>query len=98
MVRGALSGVRYTVLSLLLCLVVAAQASALASETAQHQAHCCMLCHVGPLPFLHTPATFTVTPVLSAVCWEPAPETQSVPEVPLAPGCSRAPPASAPDS
>jgi hypothetical protein len=94
MSKGARSTLRLAMLLPLLCLVVAAQSSAFVSQSEQHEGHCCALCHVGPIPFLHTPASIAVTPVLCAVCLESAPEIQSIHEVALPTRSSRAPPAS----
>jgi hypothetical protein len=77
----------------LLCLVLAAQSSALVSQSERHEGHCCALCHVGPIPFLHTPAAIAVTPVFCAVCLESVPEVQPIHEVARPTGSSRAPPA-----
>jgi hypothetical protein len=85
---------RYATLLALLCLVVAAQSAAVASAGEQHRGHCCALCHLGPIPILHTVATVTPTPVCSAVFLESAPEIQSIHEVALPTRSSRAPPAS----
>ncbi len=85
--------VRFAALLLLLCLVVAAQSAALVSQNEQHDGHCCALCHVGPVPFLHTQPAIVITPVFSAVYLEPAPEFQPFHQVALPTGSSRAPPA-----
>lgn len=98
MAQGARSRPRFATLLLLLCLVVAAQSSALVSQSEQHEGHCCALCHVGPVPFLHTQPAIAVIPVFSAVCLEPAPEFQSLREVALPTRSSRAPPAASLDS
>jgi len=84
---------RHAALLLLLCLVVAAQSSALASQSEQHQGHCCPLCHVGPTLFLHTVATVAPAPVFVAVCLESAPEIQPIHGVAIPTRSSRAPPA-----
>ncbi|HMD71568.1 MAG TPA: hypothetical protein VKF41_09505 [Bryobacteraceae bacterium] len=94
MAQTARSRLRFAALLLLLCLVIAAQSSALVSQSEQHEGHCCALCHVGPIPFLHAPAAIAVTPVFCAVCLESALEIQPILEVALPTGSSRAPPAS----
>src|SRR5581483_7644913 len=54
---------------LVLCLLALAQVSAFASANEQHhsQDHCCLLCHVGPLPFLQTNVSAVVMPLLASV-------------------------------
>jgi hypothetical protein len=80
---------------LLVCLVLVAQSAAFASLNEQHrsQDHCCLLCHVGPLPFLHTHVSPVVAPVFCMVWLESAPDFIPTPEVLLATSSSRAPPA-----
>jgi len=89
-------GLRAFVL-LLVCLVLAAQSAGFASANEQHhsQDHCCLLCHVGPLPFLHTNASAVVAPSFSVVWLEPAQDLIATPDVLLTTSSSRAPPASA---
>ena len=94
MVQNARARVRSATLLLLLCLVVAAQSSALVSQSEQHDGHCCAVCHVGPVPFLHTLPAIAIAPVFSAVYLEPASEFQPSHDVALPTGSSRAPPAS----
>lgn len=80
---------------LLLSVTIAAQSSALDLRHESHHApgHCCLVCHLGSLPFLRTAAPAAVTPV-SLVTWlAPAPEFQSFHEVLLTASSSRAPPA-----
>jgi len=86
---------RYLPIWLLLCLVLVAQSAALSSANEQHhsQDHCCTLCHVGPLPFLHTSVSAVVMPVLSVVWLEPASSFIATREVLLSTSSSRAPPA-----
>jgi hypothetical protein len=47
---------RHAEVLLLLCLVLVAQSSVFASATRPHHSedHCCLLRHLGPLPFLNT--------------------------------------------
>jgi len=49
---------RALVILLFISLTIAAQSSALSAKHEAHHApgHCCLLCHVGPLPFLRTVA------------------------------------------
>jgi hypothetical protein len=86
---------RYAYVLLLLCLVLLAQSAALASANEQHHSpdHCCTLCHVGPLPFLHTHASVEVLPALSVVWLEPVSDPLATHDVLLATSSSRAPPA-----
>lgn len=86
---------RYRFVLLLLCLLVVAQSAAFASVNEQHhsQDHCCLLCHVGPLPFLHTNVSAVVIPVLSMVWLEPVSDFIATHDVLLSTSSSRAPPA-----
>lgn len=79
----------------MLCLAVWAQSSALALENHQHQAteHCCLLCHVGPLPFLQTSFTAAAVPVLPVAWTVSAAKFQGAPDVLIPTRSSRAPPA-----
>jgi|GEM_PF-1375077 len=79
---------------LLLCLAIWAQSSALAFQPGPHHAaeHCCLLCHVGPLPFLQPAVTSTVTPVFLLAGLTDTPEFNPGHQVPLAAASSRAPP------
>src|ERR1035437_4149711 len=95
MVRKAGFGRRGTLVLLLLCIVVFAQAAALASQYEQHGAchHCCLLCHVGPLALLPPSVPAVLAPVAPAG-WRPAgPVSELAREMPLAASSSRAPPA-----
>jgi hypothetical protein len=80
---------------MLLCLVLVAQSTAFASANEQHhsQDHCCTLCHVGPLPFLHTNVSAVVAPVFSMVWLESTPDFISTHDILLSSSSSRAPPA-----
>jgi hypothetical protein len=79
----------------MLCLVLVAQSAAYASANEQHhsQDHCCILCHVGPLPFLHTTVSATVTPAFSVVWLEPAADFIATHDVFISTNSSRGPPA-----
>ncbi|MGB9454661.1 MAG: hypothetical protein WCB12_01370 [Bryobacteraceae bacterium] len=79
---------------LLLCLIVAVQSFALASGHESHHAagHCCLLCHVGSLPFLRTIVPVAVTPAFLVTWLAPTPDFQPFHEVLLTASSSRAPP------
>jgi hypothetical protein len=80
---------------LLLCVTIAAQASALDPQHASHHGsgHCCLLCFTGPLPILRTTVPVAVAPILLLTWLAPAPDFQSFHEVLLSTSSSRAPPA-----
>jgi hypothetical protein len=80
---------------LLLCVTIAAQASALDPQHASHHSsgHCCLLCFTGPLPILRTTVPAAVAPIFLLTWLAPAPGTQSFQEVLLSASSSRAPPA-----
>ncbi len=80
---------------LLLCLFLIAQSSAFTALNQEHhsQDHCCLLCHVGPLPFLNTNVTAVAVPVFSMVWMESIPDFIPRHEVLLSTSSSRAPPA-----
>jgi len=85
---------RLLVVVALLCLTVLAQSAALSEQASPHHSgnHCCLLCHVGPLPFLQTAVAAVLAPVLQVV-WlaSPAP-FKSNSNVCLYSSPSRAPP------
>jgi len=85
---------RLLVVLLLLCLTVSAQSAALAEQSKLHQStdHCCLLCHVGPLPFLQTSVSAALAPVLQMVWLAPAAHCETTSDVRLVPSPSRAPP------
>jgi hypothetical protein len=87
---------RYLYVLLLLCLLLVAQSAAFASANEQHhsQDHCCLLCHVGPLPFVHTNSTAVVMPNLSMVWLDPPPDFVATHDVQHSTTSSRGPPAS----
>jgi len=62
---------RVCVIVLLLCAFFA-QSSAFESEHQQHNSsqHCCLLCHIGPLPFVQAGAIATAEPLV-AIAWLP---------------------------
>jgi hypothetical protein len=86
---------RYAFVVLLLCLFLVAQAAAFASVNREHhsQDHCCLLCHVGPLPFLHTHVSAVVAPAFCMVWLESAPDSIPTHDVLISTSSSRAPPA-----
>jgi hypothetical protein len=94
MTLGRSEGHRAFVL-LLLCLVLVAQSAAFASVNEQHHAqdHCCTLCHVGPLPFLHTNVPAFLAPSFTMVWFESTPDFVAVHNVLFSTSPSRAPPA-----
>ena len=86
---------RLVVVLLLLCATVAAQSEALAAAHEAHQAtqHCCLLCHVGPLPLVQAAAPAAPAPLLSVAWLEPDPGFESTHDILLTTSSSRAPPA-----
>ncbi|HEY1342656.1 MAG TPA: hypothetical protein VGF59_34375 [Bryobacteraceae bacterium] len=95
MFRKQTAGHRLTLVVLLMCAVICAQAFSLASEQFhQHSSqHCCALCHAGPMPFLKTAACTAPAP-MGAVAWLAGSyDSTAAHEVLLSAGDSRAPPA-----
>lgn len=80
---------------LLLCLTVFAQSASLASQHEQHHSpdHCCLLCHVGPMPFLQTSVSVAIAPAVHVEWLALNSEFESVHDVLLATSYSRGPPA-----
>ena len=80
---------------LLLCAMVVAQSAALSEQSKSHQStdHCCLLCHVGPLPFLQTSVSAALAPVFQVVWLAPPSHAEGTLDAPLVPNSSRAPPA-----
>jgi hypothetical protein len=80
---------------LLMCLTLWGQSFALASQDESHHApdHCCLLCHVGPLPFLQTTATAAVTPIFLVAWLAPTPDFEPAYSALLLASSSRGPPA-----
>jgi hypothetical protein len=91
--NGQLFGRTLPVL-LLVCLTLLGQSLALASQEESHHApdHCCLLCHVGPLPFVQTIVTATVTPVFLVAWLASAPDFELAHFAPLFATSSRGPP------
>ena len=85
---------RLWIVLLLLCVTVLAQSSALSSQSEQHHSpdHCCLLCHVGPLPFLQVRASTVIAPVFQVVWMAPTAYIEAASDVLLVPRASRAPP------
>ncbi len=90
---GRIASKRWLVL-LLVCLTLAGQSAALASQEESHHSeeHCCLLCHVGPLPFLQTTVTAKITPVFTAVWLAPTLDCEAAPQRTLSAESSRGPP------
>jgi hypothetical protein len=80
---------------LLLCLLLVAQSAGFASANQQHHSedHCCLLCHLGPLPFLNSNVSAVAVPVFCMVWMESAPDFIPVHDVLISTSSSRAPPA-----
>lgn len=84
-------------LVLFVCLVVFAQSASLSAQFESHHAtdHCCLLCHVGAIPFLQVAVASRLTPVFREVWFAPPVDVVMAGEsVPLI-RASRAPPQSA---
>jgi hypothetical protein len=94
MLRKVHGNRRLGIILLLLCLTVLAQSSALSAQSESHHApdHCCLLCHVGPLPFLQTSVSATLAPVFQVVWLAPAANVERPSDVLVVPSSSRAPP------
>ena len=86
---------RLLVVLLLLCLTMVAQSSALSAQSESHHSpdHCCLLCHVGPLPFLQASVTALLSPVFQVVWLAPPAYSETTSDVRVVPSPSRAPPA-----
>ena len=85
---------RLWIVLLLLCVTVLAQSSALSAQSESHHSpdHCCLLCHVGPLPFLQTSVSASLAPVFQVVWMAPPAHIEITPDVLVVPRASRAPP------
>jgi hypothetical protein len=86
---------RLLVVLLLLCVTMVAQYSALSAQSESHHSpdHCCLLCHVGPLPFLQTSVAAAMAPLFQVVWLAPQARFETTSDVRLVPSPSRAPPA-----
>jgi hypothetical protein len=82
------------VIVLLLCVTVLAQSSALSAQSESHHSpdHCCLLCHVGPLPFLQTSVAAVWAPVFQVVWLAPQAQFETTSDILVVPSPSRAPP------
>ena len=80
---------------LLVCVTLLGQSFAMASQEESHHApdHCCLLCHVGPLPFLQATVTAAVTPVFLVAWLAPTPDFEPAHAAILFASSSRGPPA-----
>lgn len=88
------SAAKVWVILFLLCVTVFAQSNAVAYQHEAHHSteHCCLLCHVGPLPFLQVAVASALAPVFRTVWLAPGPELESVREAVNPTPSSRAPP------
>jgi hypothetical protein len=79
----------------LVCVTALGQFSALSAQSESHLSgdHCCLLCHVGPLPFLQTNVSAALAPVFHVVWLAPPARLETTSDVRLVPSPSRAPPA-----
>ncbi|MGA2268056.1 MAG: hypothetical protein ABSH44_06250 [Bryobacteraceae bacterium] len=87
---------RVSLVALFLCVMVCAQAASLASEHSHHcsSAHCCLLCHSGPMPLLQSTVSAAAFAPGVPVAWLERFSGFDAPrEVLLTAGDSRAPPA-----
>jgi hypothetical protein len=94
--RGPVWLTRRTLVVLwLACLTLLGQSFALASQEESHHApdHCCLLCHVGPLPFVQTTVTAATVPVFLAIWLAPTLDCESAHQLLLSAISSRGPPA-----
>ena len=93
--RGMHLRAKVAVVALLLCATVAGQTGSLlaASEHKESEQHCCLLCHMGPLPLVQAAAPVAPTPLLAVAWLEPVPVFESAHDVALTARSSRAPPA-----
>lgn len=86
---------RRTLVVLFLCLIVYAQSVPLFAPPEPHHAtdHCCLLCHVGSLPFLQVTTSAAVSPVVLVERLIPSPDSEASHDALLSANTSRAPPA-----
>lgn len=80
---------------LVICLAVFAQSVALSGQRGPHHSpdHCCLLCHVGPLPFLQAGDSAVLPSALKVVWLALTPPFETSSDVRRIPRPSRAPPA-----
>src|SRR5438045_1617698 len=89
-----LGSIRLSLVLLLLCAVVCAQASFAFGHSHQRSSqHCCGLCHAGPLPFLQPVNSAASAPAIAMAWLCRAVDCDTPHEVRLAASSSRAPPA-----
>lgn len=86
---------RALLVACLLCLMFYAQSAALLAAIEPHHAtgHCCLLCHVGSLPFLEIATPASIAPIAVVERLIPIPDFQASHDVLLSANSSRAPPA-----
>lgn len=79
----------------LLCATAYVQGAAFESAPEHHHSpdHCCLLCHIGPLPFLQASTCATAAPAVPVEWLVSNPNSESVHDILLAPSSSRGPPA-----
>lgn len=78
----------------LLCLMFYMQSALFAAPDAHHATgHCCLLCHIGSLPFLSITAAAPVAPIVVVARLISNPDFQASHDVLLSANSSRAPPA-----
>lgn len=99
----ALSGCasrRTALIVVLLCATVFAQFAALTDSHTPHYAndHCCLLCHIGVLPFLQSDSALSAAPAAPVEWLQRAPECVPFHDAFLVSRSSRAPPAAFPVS
>jgi len=82
----------------LLCLMVCAQTAAVFASVEPHHAtgHCCVLCHIGSIPFLETAARAFFAPIVVVERLIHNPDFEASHDVLLTANSSRAPPANTP--
>jgi len=82
----------------LLCLMVCAQSAALFGSTETHHSagHCCPLCHLGSLPFLHITNAAAIVPTAVLERLLTTPDAESSHDGLLTANSSRAPPSFSP--
>jgi hypothetical protein len=97
MARGLCHNRRALVVVFLLCLMSYAQSIALSAPESHHSSgHCCPLCHLGSLPYLHVTTAASVEPVVFVERLIPNPDFEASRDVLLSANSSRAPPVNLP--
>ncbi|HEY3839949.1 MAG TPA: hypothetical protein VGL72_25435 [Bryobacteraceae bacterium] len=89
---------RTWLIALLLCLTFLGQSADLLAAIEPHTSteHCCLLCHVGSLPFLETEIPLPAAPIVVVDRLVMPPDVQASHDVLLNSHSSRAPPAASP--